>query len=272
MVALSCISRLEKTCVANEKLCHWKRFLTIGASLTVSALMNCNLGAQTAQNEGVVQVAHEFDWSRATGPIPTELVQAAAEQQQNPSMETKQEVEQPESAVGSTVENGRSNTKRTLNFIPPQRPIGQVNIDLKSKPKGETNLVPEDFAQSAFGDVPVVQAASSEEMVGGFGFIINRRHDEVFAYQPLYFEEANLERYGRNCGPLQPAVSGVRFFGTIASLPYAMAVHHPNQAYTFKWPYDAGWGAPKVKELRPLELKPAAIQAGVVTGLFFVVP
>jgi hypothetical protein len=50
----------------------------------------------------------------------------------------------------------------------------------------------------------------------------------AFAYHPLYFEDINLERCGRTCGLcLQPVLSGVHFFGTVAILPYKMLVSPP---------------------------------------------
>jgi hypothetical protein len=49
-----------------------------------------------------------------------------------------------------------------------------------------------------------------------------------FAYHPLYFEDMNLERCGLSCGCwVQPVVSGVHFFGTVAILPYKMLVAPP---------------------------------------------
>lgn len=162
--------------------------------------------------------------------------------------------------------------KRATSFLPAQRPIGQVSIDVRPKAKGTSNAVPENLAHQALGDVPVVLAARSDEMLGET-LIEKRIHrDHVFPYQPLYFEEVNLERYGRTCGVLQPVVSGVRFFATIPSLPYAMTIQKPNQTYTFQWPFEAGWGAPKVRELQPLQWKPGIVQASAITGLLFVVP
>ena len=162
--------------------------------------------------------------------------------------------------------------KQATNFLPPQRPIGQVNIDLRPKPKSGNNAVPENLAEETMGQSPVIQASTSDEMSGEMVFAKPLNHDDLFAYHPLYFEEANLERYGRTCGPLQPALSGLRFFATIPSLPYAMTVCKPYKTYTNRWPYEAGWGAPKVKELRPLEAKPSLVQAGAITGLLFVLP
>lgn len=160
-----------------------------------------------------------------------------------------------------------------VNYLPPQRPIGQISIDVRSKPKGTSNDLPEDLAQQTTGTIPTVVAARADEMNAEpmYAASLDRAHQ--FPYQPLYFEEINLERYGRsNCGVLQPAASGLRFFATIPSLPYAMTVHKPNQAYHWRWPYEAGWGAPRVRELRPLELKPSLVQASAMTGLIFVVP
>lgn len=49
-----------------------------------------------------------------------------------------------------------------------------------------------------------------------------------FAYNPIYFEDMNLERCGLSCGCcVQPVVSGLHFFGTVAILPYKMLVSPP---------------------------------------------
>ena len=177
-----------------------------------------------------------------------------------------------DAAKGSEAAKGSDTKKRATSFLLAQRPIGQVSIDVRPKSKGTSNAVPENLAHQALGDVPVVLAARSDEMLGDTLIEKRTNSDQVFPYQPLYFEEVNLERYGRTCGVLQPAVSGVRFFATIPSIPYAMTIQKPNQTYTFRWPYEAGWGAPKVRELQPLQWKPGVVQASAITGLLFVVP
>jgi hypothetical protein len=156
-------------------------------------------------------------------------------------------------------------------YIPPQRPIGQVNIDSRPKPKNGNNALPENIVDAAT-QTAAVHASTSDQMQGELYYPKSRNHDEIFAYQPLYFEEVNLERYGRTCGHLQPVASSLRFFATIPMLPYAMTVSHPCTAYTQKWPYGAGWGAPKVREFEPVQLKPSLVQVGAITGLVFVLP
>ena len=236
--------------------------VTFAIFLSVSA----NLSAQTE----LVQVVLEprLETSPIPGP-PNRLKQEKLEVVEPNRMQI------PKSDDQSRKEDagGKSPSKnRASNFLPPHRPIGQVNIDLRSKPKNGNNAVPENLAEQVLGQSPVVHASTSDDMLGDMVFAKSRNHDELFAHHPLYFEEANLERYGRTCGQLQPALSGLRFFATIPSLPYAMTVHNPYKTYTTLWPYEAGWGAPKVKELRPLEVEPSLVQAGVITGLLFVLP
>lgn len=50
----------------------------------------------------------------------------------------------------------------------------------------------------------------------------------VFCHQPLYFEDAMLERHGHERFPYaQPLVSGARFFGSVALLPYKSYLQRP---------------------------------------------
>ncbi|MCY2966255.1 MAG: hypothetical protein NT069_21925 [Planctomycetota bacterium] len=52
----------------------------------------------------------------------------------------------------------------------------------------------------------------------------------ITCYKPLYFEDANLERYGYSRGGcLQPIVSGVHFFGSVGLAPLKMLGAGPCQ-------------------------------------------
>jgi len=49
-------------------------------------------------------------------------------------------------------------------------------------------------------------------------------------YHPLYFDDVPLERYGQTAGRcLQPALSGVHFFGDLVALPCKMLSDHPSR-------------------------------------------
>lgn len=56
----------------------------------------------------------------------------------------------------------------------------------------------------------------------------------VFAHGPLYFEQANLERYGIRQRPLfEPFLSAADFFGTAALMPLKVVAHNPcSNVYT----------------------------------------
>src|SRR5262249_45281632 len=94
----------------------------------------------------------------------------------------------------------------------------------------------------------------------------------TFCYRPLYFEDIDLERYGCTCGILQPAVSEAKFIGTVAMLPYKMAVRPPRSCQCsngFSRCGDCplpGYGACVVS------LPAAAFEAGVVAGIVVALP
>ncbi len=94
-----------------------------------------------------------------------------------------------------------------------------------------------------------------------------------FYHYPLYFEDAVLERYGHTypcC--IQPAVSIARFSGQLLFLPYQMTLDPIcTPKYALGW-YRPGECAPKLHYQPPLNAKAAAVEAGVVTGLFFAIP
>ncbi|MFK7767219.1 MAG: hypothetical protein AB8B55_08350 [Mariniblastus sp.] len=48
-------------------------------------------------------------------------------------------------------------------------------------------------------------------------------------HRPLYFEDVNLERYGNGRGAIQPILSGVHFFSSVAFLPYKTGATAPTE-------------------------------------------
>lgn len=94
-----------------------------------------------------------------------------------------------------------------------------------------------------------------------------------FAYQPLYFDDVPLERYGQSVLPAaQPLLSGVHFFGMFPIIPYKMGIdrtHDP--VYTFGY-YRVGSDAPPVRQRLPFEWDAALFEAGAWTGMVFALP
>ncbi len=92
-------------------------------------------------------------------------------------------------------------------------------------------------------------------------------------YNPLYFQDVQLERYGHTyCEPLQPLVSVGRFGVQLIALPYQMGIDPPcKKDYALGY-YRPGDCAPKLCYQPPLSARGALYEAGVVTGLFFIIP
>ena len=92
-------------------------------------------------------------------------------------------------------------------------------------------------------------------------------------HKPLYFEEVQLERYGHTSGPItQPVVSGAHFFLNIATLPYKMGLHPPNECRYPLGYYRPGNCAPWLLPPVPISARAGLMQAGAVVGGAYVIP
>jgi hypothetical protein len=94
----------------------------------------------------------------------------------------------------------------------------------------------------------------------------------TICYRPLYFEDIQLERYGRTFGIVQPGVSAAHFFCSVPLMPYKMVVRPPRSCECsngFSRRGDQplpGYGA------RFLRLDAAAVEAAVMAGIFLALP
>jgi hypothetical protein len=90
-------------------------------------------------------------------------------------------------------------------------------------------------------------------------------------WQPLYFEDENVERYGYHHGLFQPALSGACFLRGVVFLPYRMGAQHP-------WDCDYGLGYYRPGDCNPpvghaLKISgkglilQGVVAAGLATGL-----
>ncbi len=107
------------------------------------------------------------------------------------------------------------------------KPLSEIRADTRL----ERAELPRDRAPELFeGTVPVSDASlgRAEWPDFRFGWASGR-----FYHQPLYFEEASLERYGQSrCYPaLQPVASSIHFFGNAATFPIQLLLVHP-RSYT----------------------------------------
>jgi hypothetical protein len=90
---------------------------------------------------------------------------------------------------------------------------------------------------------------------------------------PLYFQDRMLERHGHERFPkLQPMISGARFFGTVAALPYLMTLSHPCDCEYSLGYFRTGSAAPGLKQRPPWNRHAALVQLGVIAGVIIAFP
>lgn len=121
---------------------------------------------------------------------------------------------QPEAKTGPIV-------SPAVSTAPKFKSIRDISLDI-APPKlvddrGRPFPSPMDYAAEVFDHVPPF--ARDADIDYRYNSLIAPEGLE-FCYQPLYFEEVNLERYGRSFGILQPVVSAGQFYSRIPLLPY----------------------------------------------------
>lgn len=90
---------------------------------------------------------------------------------------------------------------------------------------------------------------------------------------PLYFEDVMLERHGHErCPPLQPLVSGARFFATVPMLPYLATVQHPCDCYYTLGYYRPGSCAPALCQRPPYQRNAALVEGAAIAGGILILP
>ena len=122
------------------------------------------------------------------------------------------------------------------------RAIGRSTLNITPNlvdSDGERRLLPERRAYQKLSQVPVVKhtVGYSRDWVP----LSYSWEAPQLKYNPLYFEDPQLERYGNEVGILQPFLSGARFYATIPTLPYQMMSEGNSVCHTV---YDFGYARP----------------------------
>lgn len=95
----------------------------------------------------------------------------------------------------------------------------------------------------------------------------------VLCHQRLYFEEVNLERYGyRAFGPLQPALSGAHFFGSMLALPYNLTSANPCECVYTLSHYRPGSEVPRQIHWPRRSATGAIYEFDTIAGLILLIP
>lgn len=148
---------------------------------------------------------------------------------------------------------------RQMNEISPHYDV-TIDQDIREYAKQQAKRYNVEFRQGAF----------PQRNFPGF---VYQWEPSNFYHYPLYFEDVPLERYGHTYHPvIQPVVSIAKFSSQLVFLPYQMTLDPictPKYALGY---YRPGECAPKLHYQPPLNAAAAAVEAGVITGLFYAIP
>lgn len=145
------------------------------------------------------------------------------------------------------------------------KPLDELTINI-SQPSGVT---PRDYA----ADQPQGHWVCDPTVTRCWSTLGYQWAATCLCYQPLYFEEINLERYGYGCCRwLQPAASAAHFFGTVPILPYCMAVNCPGECNYVLGKYRPGSCAPWRTQCPGPNCVGGLAEAGTVVGLVLLIP
>jgi hypothetical protein len=146
-----------------------------------------------------------------------------------------------------------------------KRQIVEVPVDIRPT----EGLLPENIGAEKFAAEPTIDESLPS---GEPASIFCSYTPWTICYRPLYFEDIGLERYGKNVGCLQTGLSGVRFFGSVAALPYKMTRRPPRSCECsngFSRPGDCplpGYGN------RRFQWDAALVEAAMVTAIVYIIP
>ena len=147
-----------------------------------------------------------------------------------------------------------------------QRKVADMGTDI-SLPRG---VLPQNVAANRVVTPPEHE---DRRLIGQWAKTAQHWSATNLQYEPLYFEEVNLERYGyTSCRSLQPLISAARFFVTIPLLPYKMVLQRPCRPRYALGHYRPGSCAPWYWQRLPVQARAGLAEAGIIVGLVFLIP
>jgi hypothetical protein len=215
---------------------------------------------------GDVQMSHAFAEAAAEIAIPLHVYQKRPEQVldeiefvtshnsemtlENPALTTAGFTQAvppapaPAADAESTSDDGSTSAKKKTVADDPQgfRAINRTSLSIVPQlidPDGDRRLLPERRAYRKLSQVPVVKHTVGYSR--DWTPLSYSWEAPQLKYNPLYFEDAQLERYGNEVCILQPFLSGARFYATLPTLPYQMMSEGNSLCHTV---YDLGHDRP----------------------------
>jgi hypothetical protein len=96
---------------------------------------------------------------------------------------------------------------------------------------------------------------------GGWSLTSKEWIAPVYYHQPTYYEDMMLEQHGHErCPPLQPFVSGARFYSGLFFTPYLACLHPPLRDTSSAGKYRPGTIAPGLRQRAPHDTRALGTQ------------
>ncbi len=152
------------------------------------------------------------------------------------------------------------------NYTP--KGIREVRLDIAPVKAGVLPEQRSDPATATFPQGTRMVGTNSWQETSCYGNYLFICHD------PLYFEDQVAERYGEHWGKwIQPAVSAGKFFGSVPMAPYKFFANSLSEECYGEDKYgQVRNGFAEGTFIPPFHAGAAALTAGAVTGLYFLVP
>jgi hypothetical protein len=152
------------------------------------------------------------------------------------------------------------------NYTP--KGIREVRLDIAPVKAGVLPEQRSDPATATFPQGTRLVGTNSWQETSCYGNYLFICHD------PLYFEDQVTERYGEHWGRwIQPAVSAGKFFGSVPMAPYKFFANSLSEECYGEDKYgQVRNGFAEGTFIPPFHAGAAALTAGAVTGLYFLVP
>ena len=180
-------------------------------------------------------------------------------------------------------------TQIQINAVQPPEEGGQATLQPSQQPASPTRTIPElvvpntNLQGIGTGILPddVLRDYQLKQMALPVGVTRDGDWTELCAcwqasgicHMPLYFEEPMLERHGQQRYPcMQPMISGVRFIGNIAMLPYYMQLDRPWEEQSVLGSYRPGTSAPALYHRPPYRADAMTAEGLATAAIFIAVP
>ncbi len=239
---------------------------------------------------------------QAVGAVVDPLANGPADPDLFPTPPAVQPARQPVKAAAYARQQGRRSYVRPANYQPnnqtpfrddtseslpaPAGPVASAKdpcAAVASKPLGALGIsivepagkVPDDLAAACW--VQINSQGGGCAAARCWPMFSYQWEATCFYHNPLYFEEANLERYGYGCGDsccccLQPVASAGHFCGSVLALPYCMTAECPGDCVYTLGHYRPGDCNPWRWYWPTFDPVAAVAAGGIWTGLVFAIP